>query len=90
MRSFVACSPRLRLKTLVVVLNGTQTGESSEPVWELLDDPVGQCVRHVQDVVVHGIERADILLPVLRQSRDYFVRGRGEVGVLLLTGCGGR
>jgi proline iminopeptidase len=50
-----------------------------ELVGELLDDPLGDRVRHHQDVIVHSVEGTDILLPIFLQPRDDFVRRRREV-----------
>jgi len=41
--------------------------------------PSARGVRHVQDVVVHGVEGAHVAIPILRQTRDDFVRGGREV-----------
>jgi hypothetical protein len=50
-----------------------------ELVRELLDDPVAQRIGHLEDVVVDGVERANVVVPFLVQPRDNLAGRRRQV-----------
>src|SRR4029078_6637150 len=47
----------------------------SELVRKLLHNSIRQRIRHLQDVVVDGVPRADVRIPVLVEPRLHFGRG---------------